>query len=132
MIKPFAKLLALLLLVSLPVVAQARQVHNIENEAIPAKLDGSVRTVAEVRDGIARAARQRGWTVAPGEGNELIASILVRNRHYAEVSISYTADTFSIKYRDSRELNYNEARNTIHRNYNNWVITLSNDIKAHL
>ncbi|WP_292255225.1 hypothetical protein, partial [Marinospirillum sp.] len=98
----------------------------------PAKLDGSQRTIEQVRDGIATAARQRGWTVAPGQGNELIASILVRNRHYAEVSITYTVETFSIKYRDSRELNYNEARNTIHRNYNNWVITLSNDIKSHL
>lgn len=132
MFSRLAKLLVLIMLVSLPLAAQARQIQNIENEAIPAKLDGSQRTIEQVRDGIATAARQRGWTVAPGQGNELIASILVRNRHYAEVSITYTVETFSIKYRDSRELNYNEARNTIHRNYNNWIITLSNDIKSHL
>lgn len=132
MFSRLAKLLVLVMLVSLPLAAQARQIHNIENEAIPAKLDGSKRTITQVRDGIANAARQRGWTVEPGKGNELIASILVRNRHYAEVSITYTPETYSIKYRDSRELNYNEARNTIHRNYNNWVINLSNTIKSNL
>lgn len=133
MISKITNLLALLLLISLPLAAiAAPQVTNILNEPIPEKLDGSKHTVNEVRDAIARAARQRGWNVAPGKGNELLASILVRGRHYAEVSITYTAKDYSINYRDSRELKYNAAKNTIHRNYNKWVLNLSRTIKSHL
>jgi len=132
MFSRITKLLALALLVSLPLAAiAAPQVTNIQNEPIPQKLDGSKHTIKEVREGIARAAKQRGWTVAPGKGNELIASILVRNRHYAEVSITYTTTSYSIKYRDSRELKYNAAKNTIHRNYNRWILNLSKTIKSH-
>lgn len=132
MTKNLTKLLILVMLISLPMAAQARQIMNIENEPVPMKLDGTSHTVEDVRDGIARGARQRGWNIIPGEGNELIASILVRERHYAEVTITYSKNTYSIRYRDSRQLKYNAARNTIHRNYNSWILNLSNSIKSHL
>lgn len=82
-----------------------------------------------VRAAIIQAAAARGWkTHQEGEGH-LIATINVR-QHTAVVNIKYTADHFSITYRDSRVLRYTGT--TIHRNYNKWVKLLEQDIRQRL
>lgn len=57
-------------------------------------------------------------------------SILVRGRHYAEVLIPYSSSAYSIHYSDSRVLDYDEKDQSIHRNYNKWVILLSQEIQS--
>ena len=54
---------------------------------------------------------------------------MVRSKHFAMVEIPYTVDKYSIIYRDSRELDYNAKWQRIHRNYNKWVINLSDSIQ---
>ena len=56
-------------------------------------------------------------------------SILVRGKHYAEVKIPFSLTNYSILYSDSRVLDYNEKKQRIHRNYNNWVINLNASIQ---
>lgn len=67
-----------------------------------------------------------------GQGNTIIASLSVRAKHFAEVEISYNEKTYSIKYKSSKDLDFNEQKQTIHRNYNKWVILLSETINREL
>lgn len=73
--------------------------------------------------------KERRWIPILDENNNISCSILVRSKHFAEVDIPHTADTFSIIYKDSRELDYNEKKQRIHRNYNKWVLNLSDSIQ---
>jgi hypothetical protein len=96
------------------------------------KLNGEQPTAAEVQGAIIRAARGRGWTPEAGGEGKIVASILVRGRHYAEVDIPFDSQAYSIRYRTSRELDYDERKQTIHGNYNKWVILLSRDINQQI
>ena len=55
----------------------------------------------------------------------------MRGKHTAIVEIPYSASGFSIKYRDSVNLNYRKDDNgveMIHPNYNRWVEKLRREI----
>ena len=107
----------------------AKPILNIEDESVPVKLDGSTRSIEEVRDAIAAGCTLKGWTPVIVDGAPIKCSILVRGRHYAEVTIPYSESKFSILYADSRVLEYDAERQRIHRNYNKWVILLSRAIQ---
>lgn len=81
-----------------------------------------------MREAIIAGCQDRGWTAAIDDERQIKCSILVRGKHYAEVVIPYSAASYSILYFDSRELDYNEKKQRIHRNYNGWVIKLSQTI----
>lgn len=100
-------------------------IHNIVDEAVPTRLDGTLRTLDEVKEAIVKGCQRKGWRpVLDGEA-QIKCTILVRGRHYAEVVIPYSAESYSILYVTSRELDYNEKKQKIHKNYNRWVINLS-------
>ena len=107
----------------------AKPILNIEDESVPVKLDGSTRSIEEVRDAIAAGCKRKGWTPVIADEGQIKCSILVRGKHYAEVMIPYTESKYSILYADSRVLDYDAERQRIHRNYNKWVILLSDAIK---
>lgn len=70
---------------------------------------------------------ERGWSmekIQPG----LIQGTLWRRGHQAVVSIPYTADTYSIRYKSSSELKYNAKKDKIHPQYNNWINYLDHSI----
>lgn len=46
----------------------------------------------------------------------------------ADLTVTYTATTYSITYRDSQNMNYENGR--IHPNYNRWVNNLDHDLQA--
>ena len=59
----------------------------------------------------------------------LIRGVLNFKQHQAVVDISYTTESFSIVYRDSKRLRYQSAEDTrgatmIQRHYNKWVSDL--------
>lgn len=110
-------------------LAYAKNVLEPTNIPVPVKVDGSGYTLDEVRQAIIGACQERGWSPRLENDNEIIASILVRAVHYAEVSITFDTNHYSIKYRDSRELKYNPQKHTIHRNYNRWIAMLSDSIQ---
>ena len=115
-------------------------------------VSGSGKTLSldEIRGAIARGAAVHDWTVSPVHPGELVASLNVRNKHFASVTIKYTETAYSVTYRDSTNLEYQlshpnaSARredfpsapspNTplIHPNYNRWVDTLIRDIHTEL
>lgn len=88
----------------------------------------------QVKRAILTAARARGWSAHEQSAGRIVATILVRGRFRVLVAIPYSAREFSIDYLSSENLDYRvtEQGAEIHRNYNKWVGTLVNDIKAQL
>jgi hypothetical protein len=78
---------------------------------------------------IKEAGARRGWIMETAKPGHIVAVVRVRH-HMAQVDILFDRQKFSINYRNSENLNYNAANNTIHRNYNNWVTNLRNDIQS--
>jgi hypothetical protein len=118
------------LLLALPTATFAAEpIKNLVDVPLPIKVDGSPRTLQEVRQAIVQGCQVRGWTPVDDGPQKIRASILVRAKHYAEVDIPYTTTSYSITYRSSKVLDYDEKKQKIHRNYNKWVFNLSSDIQ---
>jgi hypothetical protein len=121
----------LLFILAFPIMAIAgKPIENLVDIPVPVNVDGSQPSIDDVRTAVIAGCRTRGWTPVLGDGNTVIASILVRSTHYAEVEISYTDLAYSITYKSSRELDYDQKKQEIHRNYNKWISNLSESIQA--
>ncbi|MFO1394638.1 MAG: hypothetical protein U1F09_12815 [Steroidobacteraceae bacterium] len=113
-----------------PALALAGQpILNLKDVAVPPRPDGTTYTVDEVQAAIIGGCRVKGWTPKIEAPGRITASILVRNKHYAEVSITFTQAAYSIQYVTSRDLDYDEKSQEIHRNYNKWITLLSEAIQ---
>ena len=122
-------LLTVVLLVSSGIALAAKPIEKLIDVPVPTNTDGSSRSIEEVRGAIMSGCQKKRWNPVLDEHNNITCSILVRSKHFAMVEIPYTADKYSIIYRDSRELDYNAKWQRIHRNYNKWVINLSDSIQ---
>jgi hypothetical protein len=125
-------LLGVLLLASLPGAAVADPILDLVNQPVPTRVDGSKLTLVEARGAIMKACMNRRWIPRAVEPDKLSASILIRGRHYAEVSIPFDGSSYSIIYVTSRELDADVKKNKIHRNYNKWVAVLNYEITRQL
>jgi len=86
-------------------------------------------TMADVERAIRVAGASLGWQmVARGPG--AMEGTLVLREHRAVVDIKYDTKTYSIKYKDSSNLQYDGA--SIHKNYNGWVQNLDKAIRSSL
>ena len=85
---------------------------------------------SDYKNAIIRAGTQRGWTFQDAGPGHLVGDLAVRGKHFATVDIFYDTDSFTINYRDSRNLEYDPATRQIHPNYNSWVQNLQQDIQA--
>ncbi len=102
---------------------KATPIYNPTNVELPSH---SKRNMAAMTSAIKSACTARGWTASEESRSRIIASHTARG-HTAIVNIDYTANSFSISYRDSMNLNYEGA--TIHKTYNNWVQNLEQEIR---
>jgi len=84
---------------------------------------------AEVATAIQRAGRFLGWQLTV-EGPGLLTGRLARRSHLAIVEIKHDAVSYSIRYRDSVNLDAHGGQ--IHKGYNEWVESLANAIRAEL
>jgi hypothetical protein len=86
-------------------------------------------SMSEVEQTIRQAGAGLGWQMVPkGPGN--IEGTLILRDHRAVVDIKYDTKSYSIKYKDSSNLQYDGTQ--IHANYNGWVQRLDNTIRARL
>lgn len=86
-------------------------------------------TAEQVKTAILKAGQKREWIMteaAPG----MIKGRLQARDHSAQVSIPYSAASYSINYENS--LNLNSANGKIHKSYNRWVNNLDHDIQLNL
>ena len=113
-------------------------------------------TLEQIRASITRAASERGWSLVESAPERVRVSIVVRDRHEATVDVRFDAETFSIGYVDSINLDYSstgvppEKRSQkstlrrltteqtfdlgprIHPNYNKWVARLADQIERRI
>ncbi len=104
--------------------ARTQSVHNINDHMIPAGL-----TQQQVKQAIVDAGNARGWVMRETSPGVIAGDIVVRS-HNAAIDVSYSEASYSINYRDSRNLDYSGDK--IHRNYNKWIILLDRDIMMKL
>ena|SRR5690242_20250980 len=83
----------------------------------------------EIRQAILRAGTQLGWQMKADRPGHMVGTLALRT-HVAVVDIDYDRKSYSIKYKDSTNLEYNGS--TIHRNYNGWIQRLDQGIKSQL
>ena len=91
------------------------------------RIDNPNLTLSAMTDIIKEAAVQRHWIVKVEKPGYIVATQETRG-HMARVGISYTANTFAIRYLDSSNLNAQDGN--IHDQYNVWVRNLERDIRV--
>jgi len=106
-------------------------IMNVYDRPIPDRLDGQPHSVQTVANAIQAGCVDKGWVCREMKPGVIDASISVR-KHRATAVINYSAERYSIAYKDSYLLDYNSGRNTIHRNYNRWVNNLDHAIAKNL
>lgn len=108
--------------------ARTGAIYNV-NDAPVATTSGKAMTAAHVRSAIITAGTALGWQIADAGPGKLVGTLNIRT-HQAVVDIPYTAKSYSIVYRSSKNLD--ESNGTIHSNYNGWVQNLDRGIRAQL
>lgn len=105
---------------------KSTSIYNVDNSNVPAGL-----TINQVEKNIVKALVLKGWQVKANKDGIILAEILVRT-HTARIEISFSASQYSINYVDSTNLKYDAKKNTIHKNYNNWIIYIDRLIQTGL
>jgi hypothetical protein len=95
------------------------QVYQVKDAPVQTA-SGKDLTMDEVRKEIVAAGVAAGWQMVATKPGEIVGTLNIRS-HQAVVSIPYTAKSYSILYKDSKNLKYDEAAQTIHENYAGWI-----------
>ena len=132
-----------LLRIAFALLLGAVSAHAVARQSIPivdhekvvfATGSGKPVTAEQAREAVIAAGRRFSWEIGTGANNNLTGTLRVRNKHTIVVNISVAADTYSVKYQSSINMNYAvvDGRPVIHPNYNKWVQTLVDGIGAEL
>ncbi len=106
----------------------AQPIYNVDDAMIIASTNKSL-SKAEVKNAIMKAGTTRGWVIKEEKPGYLVGTLFIR-KHMAKIDIKYNEKSYSIHYRDSENLNYDGS--IIHKNYNNWIKNLQQDIEIQL
>lgn len=109
----------------------SHQLMNVYDRPVPDRYDGKAQSAETVAKAIQTGCIDKGWVCREVEPGVIDASLSVR-KHRASAVINYSAERYSIVYKDSYLLDYNGKRNTIHRNYNRWINNLDHAIAKNL
>lgn len=90
---------------------------------------GQKLTADQVKLAIMRAGATLGWQIKEVQPFLLEGTLHLRT-HMAQVNIPYSAERYSIVYKDSSNLQY-DGKN-IHTNYNGWVQNLNKAIQVQM
>ena len=104
----------------------ATPVYNVESAPVAANKPA---TTKDVENAIIRAGGTMGWKMVPRGPGKMEGTLELRT-HRAVVDIDYDTKKYSIKYKDSANLQYDGTN--IHQNYNGWVQNLDKAIRAQL
>ena len=101
-----------------------KPILNVEQASVNYDLPES-----KVKQAIMEAGSNRGWLMSVQDNGVIRAELNLRS-HQAIVHIPYTKNSYSIQYVSS--INLNEKNGKIHKNYNNWIMNLNQDIQLKL
>ena len=145
----FAVLLASILLTGATFARDLAPVINYDNIAVVAGA-GKTLTVERVKQAIQTGATARGWSIAQAADGKMVATLIVHSKHSVSVEIGYTADRYSLHYKDSLNMKFastapsrkngvgpavpaeENGQPVIHPNYNKWVLQLRESIQVEL
>jgi hypothetical protein len=108
---------------------RAGPVYDVVDAPVVEPAGGAKLTAEQVKLAIQRAGTTLGWQIKEVQPFLLEGTLHLRN-HMAQVNIPYSADRYSIIYKDSKDLNY-DGKN-IHTNYNGWVQNLDKAIRVQM
>ena len=120
----FGLALALSLVLAFVAACTSRPIMNVNDQPV-----GKAASAQDVERSIIRAGNQLGWVMTPVRPG-LVSGRLDLRTHIAVVDIPYDAKSYSIKYKESTNLNADGAN--IHKNYNGWIENLDRNIRAEL
>ncbi|MEH6797798.1 MAG: hypothetical protein V7681_00685 [Halopseudomonas sabulinigri] len=122
---------ALLIAAALLLIAgcSSQPIYNVDDNNTSIYNNDFQPTEQQVEQAIMLGATRYGWQPRLVEPGLIEASILLRD-HQATVEIPYSANSYSIHYKSSENLDYENGE--IHRNYNRWVMNLSSAIQQQL
>ena len=101
-------------------------VQNIMQAPIP---PGPAVNVDNVQKAIVRAGVTLGWQMTPRAPGHIEGVLNIR-KHQAVVDITFDDKQYTVMYRTSTNLDYDEKNRTIHSNYNGWIKNLQKGILA--
>src|SRR5688572_6126069 len=107
--------------------ATTQPVHNVTEAPIATNKPNP--SMDQVQAAIVRAGSGLGWQMAADRPGHITGRLLLRT-HVAVVDIDYSPSVYSIKYRESTNLDYDGGN--IHKNYNGWIQNLDKAIKVQL
>ncbi len=126
--KDFIKYIGSALILLLLAGCGGTAIYNIDNS----NTIDSKNSMKQIETAIKKGALRKNWSVKKVKEGLLTATINVRGKHIAVVSIPYTTKGYKIDYKDSQGLKYDPSSNTIHKNYNKWVTNLERNINYEL
>jgi len=126
--KNFLKLIGTTLFVLILTGCGGTAIYNIDNSNTIDTKTSMKQVEIAIKNGVTR----KHWSVKKVQNGLLSATINVRNKHIATVSIPYTSKGYKIDYTSSEGLGYNMDKNTIHKNYNKWIRNLEKNINYEL
>lgn len=104
-------------------------VYDVVDAPVLQTAGGQKLTADQVKLAIMRAGATLGWQIKEVQPFLLEGTLHLRT-HMAQVNIPYSAERYSIVYKDSSNLQY-DGKN-IHTNYNGWVQNLNKAIQAQM
>ena len=126
------KITAMILILALGFTGcRTSNILNVPNQTVVAPATKKTLTQDDVFKAIARAGGGLGWMIQKQRDGVVLATLNVRD-HQAVVVINYSASGYSITYKSSINLKYDEEKQTIHSNYNGWIKNLDNAIKLQI
>src|SRR5262245_12719523 len=83
----------------------------------------------DIGKAIQRAGAALGWNMQVTKPGHILGTLNLRT-HEAIVDVNYSPTSYSINYKDSKNLQYDGTN--IHNNYNGWIQNLDKGIRAQL
>jgi len=102
-----------------------RFVENLPAQSV------EVASASEMKKALITAATVKGWRIVEDDAlkQELVLELSLRE-HYLKVSVIYDDQQYQVSYLESRNLNYNKRRSTIHTSYERWLRNLDQAVQS--
>lgn len=102
-------------------------IRNIDNSNIV-----KINSISKVEYAIKKGSTSKGWSVKKEKDGLFTVRQYIKGKYLVVLSVPYNANGYSINYKESTNLKYNSAENTIHKSYNKWVANLERNINSYL
>ena len=103
-------------------------IYNVSDTTVVVAA-GKQASMDDVKTAIMRAGNRLGWQMTDTAPGVITARIALRT-HTATAEVRFSAQTYSIKYVDSTNLDAKGGN--IHKNYNGWIENLNTEIRTEL